>query len=114
MRLRALHEALAKNAARANGNHALDDVKPFAQRVTRGVKQGTNALRCIELGLVRSSSTSVCSYFRLLDSPQGVKIPKTSVQFDLKIMNRRMSQKERKNTKKIVCVSVCNERFIEK
>ena len=44
MGLRALHKALAKNAARTNGNHALDDVKSFAQRIASGVQQGAHAL----------------------------------------------------------------------
>jgi hypothetical protein len=42
--LRALHEAFAKQPARADGDHALDDVKTLAQRVSRGVQQGADAL----------------------------------------------------------------------
>ena len=44
MRLRAGHEAFAKHATRANRNHALNDVKAFAQRVPRGVQQRADAL----------------------------------------------------------------------
>ena len=44
VRLRATHKAFAPHAARANGNHALQDVKAFAQRVAHGVEQGANAL----------------------------------------------------------------------
>ena len=44
MGLRAGHEALAKHAARTNGDHALNDVKALAERVSRGVKQGADAL----------------------------------------------------------------------
>jgi len=39
MGLRALHEALAPEAAGTDGDHALNDVKAFAQRVARGVQQ---------------------------------------------------------------------------
>jgi hypothetical protein len=42
--LRALHEALAPDPARADGDHALDDVKTLAQRVSRRVQQGADAL----------------------------------------------------------------------
>ena len=44
MGLRALHETLAGHAARANRDHALDDVKALAQRVTRRVQQRADAL----------------------------------------------------------------------
>ena len=44
MRLGTLHKTLAPKPARADRDHALDDVKPFAQRISRGVKQSTNAL----------------------------------------------------------------------
>ena len=44
VRLRAGHESLAKGPARTNGNHALDDVKSLAQRVTRRIEQRADAL----------------------------------------------------------------------
>jgi hypothetical protein len=44
VRLRALHEALAGEAARADGDHALHDVEALAQRVARRVEQGAHAL----------------------------------------------------------------------
>ena len=44
MRLRSGHKALAKHAARANRNHALNDVKALAQRVARRVEQRADAL----------------------------------------------------------------------
>ena len=37
MRLRALHEAFSKDAARSNRNHALNDVKALAQRISAGI-----------------------------------------------------------------------------
>ena len=47
MRLRALHEALAVQPARADGNHGLQDVKALAQRVTHGVQQRAHALALV-------------------------------------------------------------------
>jgi hypothetical protein len=36
---------LPVHAARADGDHALQDVEALAQRVARGVEQGADALR---------------------------------------------------------------------
>ena len=44
MRLGTLHKTLAPKPARANRDHALDDVKPFAQRVSRRIEQSTDTL----------------------------------------------------------------------
>ena len=44
MGLGALHEALALDAAGADGDHALDDVEPLAERVGGGVEQGAHAV----------------------------------------------------------------------
>ena len=44
VRLRALHEALAADAAGADGDHALDDVEALAQRVLGRVEQRADAL----------------------------------------------------------------------
>ena len=44
MGLGTLHKTLAPKPARANSDHALDDVKAFAQRVSCWVEQSTNAL----------------------------------------------------------------------
>ena len=59
MRLGTLHKTLAPKPTRANRDHALDDVKPFAQRVTRGVKQGTNALLLVIMQ--KRPSKTVCT-----------------------------------------------------
>ena len=41
--LRTRHKAFAPDAARADGDHPLDDVKALAQRVAHGVEQGADA-----------------------------------------------------------------------
>ncbi len=44
VRLRALHEALAFDAARADRDHALDDVEPLAERVGGRIEQRADAV----------------------------------------------------------------------
>jgi hypothetical protein len=58
--LRALHEALAGDAAGADRDHALDDVEALAQRVGGRVQQGADAVLLVFAAAPRSRRAGRC------------------------------------------------------